>query len=70
MKNVALVAIAALAPAAIGESHSQSYSSRPVRMLVQGVALKSSTPEEFSKLVAEDIATLTKVVKAAGIKVD
>lgn len=40
------------------------------RMQVQGVVLKSSTPEEFSKLVSDDVATLSKVVKAAGIKVD
>ncbi|HEV2009393.1 MAG TPA: tripartite tricarboxylate transporter substrate binding protein [Burkholderiales bacterium] len=40
------------------------------RMRLQGVALKSSTPEEFSKLVSDDVATLSKVVKAAGIKVD
>jgi tripartite-type tricarboxylate transporter receptor subunit TctC len=40
------------------------------RMRSQGVALRSSTPEEFSKLVADDVATLSKVVKAAGIKVD
>jgi tripartite-type tricarboxylate transporter receptor subunit TctC len=40
------------------------------RMQVQGVTLKSSTPEEFSKLVADDVATLSKVVKAAAIKVD
>mgnify|MGYP001499061644 CR=1 FL=1 len=40
------------------------------RMQVQGVTLKSSTPEEFSKLMADDVATLRKVVKAANIKVD
>ena len=40
------------------------------RMRLQGVALKSSTPEDFSKLVSDDVATLSKVVKAAGIKVD
>ena len=40
------------------------------RMQVQGVTLKSSTTEQFAKLVADDVATLTKVVKAAGIKVD
>jgi tripartite-type tricarboxylate transporter receptor subunit TctC len=40
------------------------------RMRVQGVVLKSSTPEEFSKLVASDIANYSKIVKAAGIKVD
>ena len=39
-------------------------------MQVQGVTLKSSTPEEFAKLMADDVATLSKVVKAAGIKVD
>jgi len=40
------------------------------RMRVQGVVLKSSTPEEFTKLVADDVATYSKIVKAAGIKVD
>jgi tripartite-type tricarboxylate transporter receptor subunit TctC len=40
------------------------------RMLVQGVVLKSSTPEQFNKLVAEDIGRLKKVVEAANIKVD
>src|SRR5678815_3605777 len=40
------------------------------RMRVQGVVLKSSTPEEFSKLMADDVATYSKIVKAAGIKVD
>lgn len=40
------------------------------KMLVQGVALISSSPEQFNKLVAEDVGKLRKVVKAAGIKVD
>jgi tripartite-type tricarboxylate transporter receptor subunit TctC len=40
------------------------------RMMVQGVNLKSSTPDAFSKLVAADIANMSKIVKAAGIKVD
>jgi len=40
------------------------------RMRVQGVVLKSSTPEEFSKLMGDDVATYSKIVKAAGIKVD
>ena len=40
------------------------------RMLVQGVVLISSSAEQFNKLVAEDIGKLSKVVKAAGIKVD
>ena len=40
------------------------------RMQVQGVALKSSTPEEFTKPMADDVATLGKVVRAANIKVD
>lgn len=39
-------------------------------LLVQGVVLKSSSPEAFSKLVAEDIGKLSKIVKAANIKVD
>ena len=40
------------------------------RMRSQGVGLKSSTPQEFAKLMADDVAALRKVVKAAGIKVD
>jgi len=40
------------------------------RMRVQGVVLKSSTPEEFSKLMGDDVATYSKIVKSAGIKVD
>ncbi len=40
------------------------------KMLVQGVALISSSAEQFNKLVAEDVGKLRKVVKAAGIKVD
>jgi tripartite-type tricarboxylate transporter receptor subunit TctC len=40
------------------------------RMQVQGVVMKSSAPEDFMKLVAADIANMSKVVKAANIKVD
>ena len=40
------------------------------RMRVQGVLLKSSTPEDFSRLMGDDVATYSKIVKAAGIKVD
>ena len=32
--------------------------------------MKSSSPEEFRKLVASDIASMSKIVKAAGIRVD
>jgi hypothetical protein len=32
--------------------------------------LKSSAPENFMKLVATDIAEMSKVVKAAKIRVD
>ena len=39
-------------------------------MLVQGVVLKSSSAEEFNKLVAEDVGRLRKIVQAANIKVD
>jgi tripartite-type tricarboxylate transporter receptor subunit TctC len=39
-------------------------------MRVHGVVLKSSTPEEFAKMMADDVATYSKLVKAAGIKVD
>ena len=31
---------------------------------------KASMPEEFTKLVAIDIATYSEIAKAAGIKVD
>ena len=34
------------------------------------VMIADEPPEEFSKLVADDIATYSKIVKAAGIKVD
>ena len=40
------------------------------RWQVQGVVLTSSTPEQFGKMMAEDVAKFSKVVKAAGIKVD
>ena len=40
------------------------------RMGSQGVVMKPSTPEEFRKLVASDIASMSKIVKAAGIRVD
>jgi tripartite-type tricarboxylate transporter receptor subunit TctC len=40
------------------------------RMREQGVGLVSSTPEEFRKLVDNDVTTFRKVVKAANIKVD
>jgi tripartite-type tricarboxylate transporter receptor subunit TctC len=40
------------------------------KMIVQGVVLKSSPPNEFQKLVAEDIGKLRKVVQAANIKID
>ena len=39
-------------------------------MHVQRVVLKSTTPEEFSKLMADNVASYSKIVKAAGIKVD
>jgi tripartite-type tricarboxylate transporter receptor subunit TctC len=40
------------------------------RMGSQGVVMKSSSPEVFRKLVASDIAGMSRIVKAAGIKVD
>ncbi len=40
------------------------------RMRAQGVVLKSSSAEVFHKLVVDDIGKLSKIVKAAGIKVD
>jgi tripartite-type tricarboxylate transporter receptor subunit TctC len=40
------------------------------RMRIQGVVMKSSSPEAFAKLVANDIASMSKIVKAAGIKFD
>jgi tripartite-type tricarboxylate transporter receptor subunit TctC len=40
------------------------------RMQVQGIAMKSSTPEEFTKFVFEEVARLSKVGKAAGVKLD
>jgi tripartite-type tricarboxylate transporter receptor subunit TctC len=38
------------------------------RIAAQGAAAKTSTPEEFDKLVREEIVTRIKVWKAAGVK--
>lgn len=40
------------------------------RIASQGAAAKRSTPEEFDKLVRDEITTRTRVWKAAGVKVD
>ena len=38
------------------------------RIASQGAVAKTSTPEEFDKLVREEIVTRIKVWKAAGVK--
>ena len=38
------------------------------RIASQGAAAQSSTPEEFEKLVHDEIRTRMKVWKAAGVK--
>jgi tripartite-type tricarboxylate transporter receptor subunit TctC len=40
------------------------------RLRANGVEAAHNTPEEFSRLIASDIAKWTKVVKAGNIKVD
>jgi tripartite-type tricarboxylate transporter receptor subunit TctC len=40
------------------------------RIASQGAVAKRSTPEAFDKLVREEIATRTKVWKAAGVKAE
>jgi tripartite-type tricarboxylate transporter receptor subunit TctC len=40
------------------------------RIASQGAAAKSSSPEAFDKLVRDEIATRTKVWKAAGVRVE
>ena len=40
------------------------------RIANQGAAARSSTPEAFDKIVRDEIATRTKVWKAAGVKVE
>jgi tripartite-type tricarboxylate transporter receptor subunit TctC len=40
------------------------------RLAAQGVDVRSSTPEEFSKMLAADMARWAKVVERAGIKVE
>ena len=40
------------------------------RIASQGAAAQSSTPEVFDKMVRDEIATRTKVWKAAGVKID
>jgi tripartite-type tricarboxylate transporter receptor subunit TctC len=40
------------------------------RVQVQGMVLKPTGPEAFTKLIADDVAKLRKVAKALGIKID
>jgi len=40
------------------------------RIANQGAAARRSTPEAFDKIVREEIATRTKVWKAAGVKIE
>jgi tripartite-type tricarboxylate transporter receptor subunit TctC len=40
------------------------------RMLFQGAVIKTTTPEEFAALLRADIATMSKVAKAANIRID
>ncbi|MGH8622105.1 MAG: tripartite tricarboxylate transporter substrate binding protein, partial [Burkholderiales bacterium] len=40
------------------------------RIANQGAAVKRSSPDAFDKLVHDEIATRTKVWKAAGVKVE
>jgi len=40
------------------------------RMLFQGAVIKTTTPEEFAGLLRADIATLSKIAKAANIRID
>ena len=40
------------------------------RMLTQGAVIGVTTPEEFGKLLRNDIATLKKVAQAANIRID
>lgn len=40
------------------------------RLVAQGVDVRSSTPEEFSKMLVADMARWAKVVERAGIKVE
>ena len=40
------------------------------RMLFQGAVIKTTTPEAFAALLRADIATLSKVAKAANIRID
>jgi tripartite-type tricarboxylate transporter receptor subunit TctC len=40
------------------------------RIASQGGAARPSTPEEFDKLVRDEIRTRTRIFKAAGTKVE
>jgi tripartite-type tricarboxylate transporter receptor subunit TctC len=40
------------------------------RLQLQGAVIKTTTPEEFAALLRADIATLSKVAKAANIRID
>ncbi len=40
------------------------------RLVAQGYDVKGSTPEEFHRLIQADIATYSKIIRAAGIRID
>jgi tripartite-type tricarboxylate transporter receptor subunit TctC len=40
------------------------------RLLAQGVTARYSTPEEFDRFIRSEVARITKIVKAAGVKVE
>lgn len=40
------------------------------RLVAQGYDVKGGTPEEFHQLIQADIATYSKIIRAAGIRVD
>ena len=40
------------------------------RLRADGVEPAHSTPEEFGRVIAQEIATWSKVVKAGNIKID
>jgi tripartite-type tricarboxylate transporter receptor subunit TctC len=40
------------------------------RLLDQGYDVQGSTPEEFGRLIASDVATYSKVIRHAGISVN
>ena len=62
----AIVTMAIVAPA---PAHSQDWPNRPVKIIVQfGVDPLGNSPEQFAKLIQDEIPVWIEAVEIAGVK--